>query len=105
MTWLFCERSKVAPLATETELAVAAEKARAALIEELSEHDEAVLAAYLESPDVPADILRAGVRRATGEWVAFMDCGQNFPLDWLEKQFAFAQRAEGNGTGGVCTFL
>lgn len=47
------------------ELAGAAEKARLALVENVAERDEPVLEAYLASPDVAADILRAGIRRAT----------------------------------------
>lgn len=56
---------KVTPVPVPADLAVEAEKARAALIEVLSERDEAILGAYLENPDVPAAILREGVRRAT----------------------------------------
>jgi elongation factor G len=47
------------------EFAVAAERARASLIEQLSEKDEQVLAAYVENPDVPAAVLRDGLRRQT----------------------------------------
>jgi elongation factor G len=46
-------------------LAVEAERVRAALIEALAERDEEVLEAYLANPDVPAKILKAGLRRAT----------------------------------------
>jgi elongation factor G len=46
------------------DLAPAAEKARAELVEKVAEKDETVLEAYLESPDVPAAVLRAGIRRA-----------------------------------------
>jgi elongation factor G len=45
-------------------LAADAEKARATLIEALAENDEAVLEAYLEDADVPAEVLIAGIRRA-----------------------------------------
>jgi elongation factor G len=45
------------------ELRADAERARAELIERVAEHDEGVLAAYLETPDVPAETLRAGIRR------------------------------------------
>jgi elongation factor G len=51
--------------AIPTEYAVAAERARAELVERVAERDEDVLAAYMESPDVDADRLRAGVRRLT----------------------------------------
>ena len=46
-------------------LAVDAEIARADLVERIAEKDEAVLEAYMENADVPADLLRAGLRRAT----------------------------------------
>ncbi len=42
-----------------------AEKGRAVLVEAVAEKDEAVLKAYLENVDVPAEVLRAGIRRAT----------------------------------------
>jgi elongation factor G len=45
--------------------AAEAERARAALVERVAERDEPVLEAYLRSPDVPADVLRAGLRRTT----------------------------------------
>jgi glycosyltransferase involved in cell wall biosynthesis len=51
--------------------------------------------------NTPASSKNAGVRHATGEWVAFMDCGQNFQLDWLEKQFAFAQARNFDIVSGV----
>jgi glycosyltransferase involved in cell wall biosynthesis len=51
--------------------------------------------------DTPASSKNAGVRLATGEWVAFMDCGQNFPPDWLEKQFDFAQAGNFDIVSGV----
>ncbi len=46
-------------------MAVAAEKARAELIERVSEADVQLIEAYLENPDVSADILIAALRRAT----------------------------------------
>ncbi len=47
------------------ELAAAAEQARAAMIELVAELDEAVLNAYLATPEVPTALLREGIRRAT----------------------------------------
>ncbi|MBU4460288.1 MAG: elongation factor G [Verrucomicrobia bacterium] len=47
------------------ELAAAAEAARATLCEAVAEADEATLDAYLAAPDLPADVLVAGLRRAT----------------------------------------
>jgi elongation factor G len=46
-------------------MAVEAEKARAALIERVAESDEQLIEAYLENPDVPADLLIPALRRAT----------------------------------------
>jgi glycosyltransferase involved in cell wall biosynthesis len=43
-----------------------------------------------ERTDNPASSKNAGIRRAETEWVAFMDCGQNFERNWLEQQFRFA---------------
>lgn len=51
--------------------------------------------------DTPASSKNAGVRRADSEWVAFMDCGQNFPSDWLEKQFDYAQAHNVDIVSGV----
>ncbi|MFA5042951.1 MAG: elongation factor G [Kiritimatiellia bacterium] len=51
--------------AIPAELAVAAERARAELMEKVAEADEAVLSAYLENPEVPTALLKAGLRRAT----------------------------------------
>ncbi len=44
-----------------------------------------------ENTDNPASSKNVGIRHATTEWVAFMDCGQNFEKDWLESQFKYAQ--------------
>jgi elongation factor G len=47
------------------EMAAAAEKARAELIERVAESDEQLIEAYLDNPDVSADLLTAALRRAT----------------------------------------
>jgi len=57
--------SEVLVQAIPPTLAVAAEKARAELIERVAEADEALIAAYYENPDVPAGLLIEAVRRAT----------------------------------------
>ena len=61
-----------------SELAAGAEKARAELVEKVAEKDEEVLNAYMECPDVPADLLMAGIRRVTisGELVPVL-CGSS----------------------------
>ncbi len=48
-----------------SEIAVSAERARSELIEKVAENDEEVLSAYLENPEVPIELLKAGLRRAT----------------------------------------
>jgi elongation factor G len=47
------------------DLAAAAIKARAKLAEAVAEMDEEVFESYVRSPEVPSDILKAGIRRAT----------------------------------------
>ena len=47
------------------EFAADAERARAELVERIAESDEEVLEAYMESPDVAAELLMAGIRRVT----------------------------------------
>jgi elongation factor G len=60
------------------ELAVNAEKARAALIERVSEVDEKLIEAYFENPDVSSDLLIAALRRTviSGQIVPVL-CGSS----------------------------
>ncbi|MBI9019790.1 MAG: elongation factor G [Verrucomicrobia bacterium] len=57
--------SGVSEIAIPEEMAVDAEKQRAALVEKTAEVDETLLEIYLENPDVPAALLAAAIRRAT----------------------------------------
>jgi len=70
--------SDVEEIVLPEELAVEAEKQRAALIEKVAEVDEALLETYLESADVPSDQLVAAIRRATiaGQLVPVL-CGSS----------------------------
>ena len=54
-----------------------------------------------EHTDNPASSKNVGIRHADTEWVAFMDCGQNFEKTWLEQQFRFAQHASLDVVSGV----
>jgi glycosyltransferase involved in cell wall biosynthesis len=54
-----------------------------------------------ENTDNPASSLNAGIRLADTEWVAFMDCGQNFEKNWLEKQFQFSKENDADVVSGV----
>ena len=49
----------------------------------------------------PGSSKNAGVRLATTEWLAFMDCGQNFQADWLEGQYAFSKERALDVVSGV----
>ncbi len=44
-----------------------------------------------EHTDNPASSKNVGIIHAKTEWLAFMDCGQNFEKTWLEQQIRFAQ--------------
>ena len=44
-----------------------------------------------EGTNTPSSSKNVGIRRAACDWVAFMDCGQRFPEDWLERQWAYVR--------------
>lgn len=53
--------------------------------------------------NTPGGSKRAGVERASTAYVAFMDCGLSFPLDWLELQVrALNDHPEQHWVSGVC---
>lgn len=54
-----------------------------------------------ENTNNPASSKNVGVRRADTEWVAFMDCGQNFEKYWLENQYKFAIQNHFDVVSGV----
>lgn len=54
-----------------------------------------------EKTDTPASSSNVGIRRAITEWLAFMDCGQNFERNWLEEQFNFAIKNRCDVVSGV----
>ncbi|MCX7032216.1 MAG: elongation factor G, partial [Spirochaetes bacterium] len=65
--------------AVPADLATAAAEARAHLVEKVAEVDDAVMEAFLEGRDVPADDLRAALRRATVQNRLFpVLCGSAF---------------------------
>jgi elongation factor G len=66
-------------VAIPAELKEEAEKARAFLLEKLSEQDDEVMAAYIEGREVSADVLKAALRRAVVEGKIFpVVCGTAF---------------------------
>ena len=54
-----------------------------------------------EGTDHPASSKNAGIRLAQTEWVAFMDCGQNFGKDWLQAQADCARENDCEVVSGV----
>ena len=54
-----------------------------------------------EHTDNPASSKNVGVKLAQTEWIAFMDCGQNFEPYWLESQFSYAQKNNLDVVSGV----
>lgn len=54
-----------------------------------------------EKTDNPASSKNVGIRLAETEWVAFMDCGQNFEKGWLESQYHFAVENKVDVVSGV----
>jgi len=49
----------------------------------------------------PGSSKNVGIRHADTDWVAFMDCGQNFEKDWLEKQYMGALESKVDVISGV----
>ena len=54
-----------------------------------------------ENTDNPASSKNVGIRLAETEWVAFMDCGQNFGKTWLKAQANCAQQHNCEVVSGV----
>jgi glycosyltransferase involved in cell wall biosynthesis len=54
-----------------------------------------------EHTDNPASSKNAGIRHASTEWLAFMDCGQNFDKTWLEQQYRCVQDRHLDVVSGV----
>ena len=50
----------------------------------------------------PGSSKNIGIRMASTEWVAFMDCGLIFPLNWLEKQWRYIEKNNCDVVSGVC---
>lgn len=42
-----------------------------------------------EGSNTPSSSKNIGIKKSTSNWVAFMDCGLLFDLDWLENQWIF----------------
>lgn len=54
-----------------------------------------------ENTDSPGSSKNVGIRHADTEWVAFMDCGQRFERNWLEKQFEYSLKSKVELVSGV----
>lgn len=49
----------------------------------------------------PASSKNVGIKITNTEWIAFMDCGQNFDVDWLKNQMIYAQTHKLEVVSGV----
>ncbi len=54
--------------------------------------------------NVPGSSMSAGIRKAAGDVLAFMDCGLLFGRDWLEKQRLYMKINESAVVSGLCRF-
>jgi len=54
-----------------------------------------------ENTDNPASSKNVGICHADAEWIAFMDCGQNFEKDWLENQCQYVEKNSVDVVSGV----
>ena len=50
----------------------------------------------------PSSSINAGISNSKTEWLAFMDCGLLFPLDWIEKQWEIISNNNYEIVSGVC---
>ena len=49
----------------------------------------------------PGSSKNIGIKSSKTKWVAFMDCGQKFPLDWIEQQINYINSNNLNVSFGV----
>src|SRR5271157_5189437 len=54
--------------------------------------------------NVPGSSMNVGIRNATGDILAFMDCGLHFERDWLEKQMGYLKVNNSEVVSGRCHF-
>jgi glycosyltransferase involved in cell wall biosynthesis len=69
----------------------------------IQEHSHSSIKIYnvFDHTNSPSSSKNAGIKRATSEFVAFMDCGLLFPHDWLEKQWKYMQTHHVDFVSGV----
>ena len=75
-----------------------------ALIDEwISKHQKkAVFKNLNASTNTPGGSKSAGINIANGELLAFMDCGLNFPANWLQSQVELLESTGADWVSGVC---
>ena len=67
---------------------------------------DARLRNVFEGTNTPSSSKNVGIRRAASAWIAFMDCGQMFPVDWLQRQWDYAAaHPEVDVVSGGCLFV
>jgi len=75
-----------------------------ALIDEwiIKYQKQAVFKNLNASTKTPGGSKSAGINVANGELLAFMDCGLNFPADWLQSQVELLESTGADWVSGVC---
>jgi len=57
-----------------------------------------------EGTTVPGSSMNVGIRRSSGNFLAFMDCGLLFERDWIKSQMEFMDRHGSDLVSGFCFF-
>ena len=75
-----------------------------ALIDEwITKHQKQAIFKNLNaSTKTPGGSKSAGINVANGELLAFMDCGLNFPANWLQSQVELLESTGADWVSGVC---
>ena len=75
-----------------------------ALIDEwITKHQKQAIFKNLNaSTKTPGGSKSAGINVANGQLLAFMDCGLNFPANWLQSQVALLESTGADWVSGVC---
>lgn len=78
--------------------------ASGALIDEwiIKHQKQAVFKNLNASTRTPGGSKSAGINVANGELLAFMDCGLNFPTNWLQSQVELLESTGADWVSGVC---
>ena len=71
-------------------------------IEQNQENYNTVFYNLFEGTNTPSSSKNIGIKKGRSNWIAFMDCGLLFPIDWLDKQWDCIQGKDVQVVSGVC---